>query len=63
MKGVRFLTDENGKKVAVQIELEKYRELWEDFYDVLTAEQRVEEPSEPYLKVREKIMRKRKLHE
>lgn len=38
MKGINFLTNDQDQKVAVQIDLEKYGELWEDFYDVLVAE-------------------------
>jgi hypothetical protein len=30
MNGIQFVTDEKGRKVAVQIDLKKHRELWED---------------------------------
>jgi hypothetical protein len=40
MKGISFLTDEMNRKVAVQIDLEKHGEIWEDFYDCLIAEER-----------------------
>ncbi len=40
MKGISFVTDEKNKKVAVQIDLKKYGELWEDFYDALIAHSR-----------------------
>lgn len=40
MKGVSFLTDSKNKKVAVQIDLKKYGELWEDFYDTVVASSR-----------------------
>jgi hypothetical protein len=33
MTGIQFLTDEKGRKVAVQIDLRKQRALWADFYD------------------------------
>ncbi len=33
MTGIQFLTDEKGRKVAVQIDLRKHGALWEDFYD------------------------------
>ena len=29
MEGIRFVTDDKGHKIAVQIDLELYRELWE----------------------------------
>jgi len=47
MKGINFLTNDQDQKVAVQIDLEKYGELWEDFYDVLVAESRKDEKSVP----------------
>lgn len=40
MKGISFLTDEKNNKVAVQIDLKKYGELWEDFYDAVVAHSR-----------------------
>jgi len=39
MRG-HFVTNEKGKKIAVQIDLDRYDDLWEDFYDQLVAEQR-----------------------
>ncbi len=47
MEGIRYLVNEEQKPVAVQIDLEKYGELWEDFYDVLIAQTRQEEESIP----------------
>ena len=40
IKGINFVTNEKNERIAVQIDLEKYSELWEDFYDVLIAESR-----------------------
>ena len=31
MQGIQFVTDDKGQKVAVQINLKKFGELWEDF--------------------------------
>ena len=45
MKGVQFVTDIEGHKVAVVLDLKQWGELWEDIYDNLIAEQRVSEPS------------------
>ncbi len=47
MEGIRYLIDEDQKPIAVQIDLEKYGELWEDFYDVLIAQSRRGEESIP----------------
>ncbi|MEM8527174.1 MAG: hypothetical protein AAGG68_21215 [Bacteroidota bacterium] len=43
MKGIHFVTDEQNKKVAVQIDLKRYHTIWEDFYDRLLVESRVHE--------------------
>jgi hypothetical protein len=39
MEGIRYLVDATNKKVAVQIDLEKYGELIEDMLDVIEAEE------------------------
>ena len=44
MKGIQFVVDDAGKKKAVLIDLEEWGELWEDFYDVLIAQSRKDEP-------------------
>ncbi len=46
MQGINYVTNEEGNRVAVQIDLKKYGELWEDFFDVLTAKKRQNEPRE-----------------
>lgn len=43
MQGINFVVDEKGDKKAVLIDLEKWGELWEDFYDVLISHQRENE--------------------
>ena len=45
MKGINYLTDENNHKIAVQIDLNLYGDLWEDFYDRILVEQRKNEES------------------
>lgn len=59
MEGIHFVTNENGKKIAVQIDLDLYGELWEDFYDQLVAEQRVDEKSIPFDSVKRRVARRR----
>ena len=44
MKGVRFVTDTEGHKVAVMLDLAEWGELWEDIYDNIIADQRAGEP-------------------
>jgi len=45
MKGIEFLVDDFGKKRVVLIDLERWGDLWEDFYDVLASESRKKEPT------------------
>ena len=46
MEGIQFVTNDKGERVAVQIDLRKYGDLWEDVYDSLTARKRAKEPRE-----------------
>ena len=48
MMGIQFLTDEKGRKTAVQIDLRRHAAIWEDFHDGLVAESRRKEKSLPY---------------
>jgi hypothetical protein len=54
MKGISYVTDEQNKKVAVQIELkvlERYDEQMEDLIDGIIAESRKDEQRVPLNKV------------
>ena len=55
------MTDDKNEKVAVQIDLRKYGELWEDFYDCLIAEMRKDEEKIPLEKVIKDLKAKGKL--
>jgi hypothetical protein len=48
MTGIQFVTDEKGRKVAVQIDLKKHGAIWEDFRDGLISESRRKEKGIPY---------------
>jgi hypothetical protein len=61
MQGIHFLTNDKGKKVAVQIDLERYGEFWEDFYDALTLEQRRSDKRIPLSEVRKRLVKAGKL--
>jgi len=61
MTGIQFLTDEKGRKVAVQIDLRKHRALWEDFYDGLVSEQRRKEKGVPLATVKADLIKRRRL--
>jgi len=59
MHGIHFVMDEEGNKVAVQIDLEEHSELWEDIYDVLTAEARAQEPRASLKAVKQSLRKQR----
>jgi len=62
MQGIQFVTDEKGQKVAVQINLKKFGDLWEDFYDNLLFNERANEPRESIASVKERLQKQGKLH-
>jgi len=45
MRGIQFVTDTEGRKVAVLLNLEEWGEVWEDIYDNILADARADEPS------------------
>jgi hypothetical protein len=55
LKGVQFVFDENGQRTAVVIDLKKYSEVWEDFYDSAVAMKREREPRESLDSVRKRL--------
>jgi hypothetical protein len=61
MKGIQFVVDEKGRKTAVLIDLKEHAELWEDFYDSLTARLRANEPRESLESVRQRLRQQGKL--
>jgi len=61
MTGIQYVTDEKGRKVAVQIDLRKHRELWEDIEDLLVSRSRQHEKRIPLEKVKASLVRSGKL--
>jgi hypothetical protein len=61
MTGIQYVTDEKGRKVAVQIDLKKHRELWEDIEDVLVSRSRRHEKRIPLEKVKAELIKSGKL--
>ena len=57
MKGVNYLTDEQGNKTAVVISMKNYKEEIEDFLDGLEAQNRLQEPSADFEKAVSKILK------
>jgi len=58
MKGVEFVVDERGRKKAVVIDLKTHWSVWEDFYDVLRAKEREDEPRESIDSVKKKVLKR-----
>lgn len=61
MAGFQFVTDDKGHKVAVQIDLKKHGELWEDLYDSIVARKRAGEPRESIEEVKRLLVKGKKL--
>jgi hypothetical protein len=61
MSGIQYVTDEKGRKVAVQIDLKMHRELWEDIEDVLVSRSRRSEKRIPLEKVKAGLVKSGKL--
>ncbi len=55
MQGVKYLVNDSGKRTAVQIDLKVWGELWEDFYDVMIAYTRKNEPDIPWEEVKKEM--------
>jgi hypothetical protein len=61
MKGVQFVVDESGAKTAAVIDLKRYSELWEDFYDSAVAQARKNEPRESLESVKKRLASRGKM--
>ena len=57
MKGVNYITDEQGKKTAVIISFKNYKEEIEDFLDGQEAQSRMDEPLVNFEKAVTKILK------
>jgi hypothetical protein len=63
MSGVQFVTDEKGRKVAVQIDLKKYGTRLEDFWDGLISESRRKEKGIPLERIKADLMKRGRLRD
>ena len=61
MNGIQFVTDDKGRRVAVQIDLKRHRELWEDIEDLFVSRSRRREKRIPLEKVKAKLTKNGKL--
>jgi hypothetical protein len=55
MKGVQFVVDEHGTRMAAVINLKHHAQLWEDFYDSAVARARKTEPRESLASVKKRF--------
>jgi hypothetical protein len=63
MTGIQYVTDEKGRKVAVQIDLKKYGAIWEDFWDGFVSESRRKEKGIPLEKIKADLVKRGRLRE
>jgi hypothetical protein len=61
MTGIQFVTDDKGRKLAVQIDLKRYGALLDDFWDGLISESRRKEKGIPLEKVRADLVKRGRL--
>jgi hypothetical protein len=61
MTGIHYVTDEEGRKVAVPIDLREHADLREEIEDVLISQSRRNEESIPIEEVEAKLIRRGKL--
>jgi hypothetical protein len=61
MTGIQFVTDEDGERIAVQIDLRIHGELWEDLQDVLDSRERDSEQSIPFSEFKASLVKSGKL--
>jgi hypothetical protein len=59
MSGIQFVTDEKGRKVAVQIDLKKHGAVLEDFWDGLISESRRREKGVSLEKIKPDLAKRR----
>jgi len=55
IKGVQYVTDENGDKTAVILPLDEFEELLEDVHFSKVAEESIDEPRRSFSKVVEEM--------
>ena len=56
LKGIQYIIDDQGKKKSVILDLEKWGEYWEDFYDILVSESRRDEPNISWEKLKKEAL-------
>jgi hypothetical protein len=60
MTGIQYLTDEKGNTTAVQIDIRKRPEIWEDIQDAIESKERLKGPFEPIEELHARLLKKSK---
>jgi hypothetical protein len=63
MTGIQFVTDEKGRKVAVQIDLKKHGARLQDFWDGLISESRRREKGIPIQDIKADLVKRGRIRE
>jgi hypothetical protein len=63
MTGIHFVTDEKGRKMAVQIDLREHGARLEDFWDGLISESRRKEKGMPLGKIKADLVKRGRIRE
>ena len=58
MEGIQYVTNDDGKRVAVQIDLRQHAGLWEDIQDAIVANSRRQEKSVPLGRVKASLIKR-----
>jgi len=56
--GIQFVTDEKGRKVAIQIDLRKHGARLEDFWDGLISESRRHQKGIPFEEIKADLVKR-----
>jgi hypothetical protein len=61
VEGIQYVTNDNGKRVAVQIDLRQHAGMWEDIQDAIVANSRRQEKSVPLERVKASLIKRGRL--
>jgi hypothetical protein len=61
VQGIQYVTNDSGKRVAVQIDLKQHAGLWEDIQDAIVANSRRREKSIPLERVKSSLIKRGRL--
>jgi len=61
MTGIKFVSDAQGRKLAVQIDLKRYGAVLEDFWDGLISESRRKEKGVPIERIKADLVKRGRL--